>query len=47
MLLPILSQSFLFWQLLFSNTLLKKKFEVGQVLGVVLVMAGVIFAGEV
>lgn len=43
-LLPILSQSFLFWQLTFSRIVLGKKFSFPQICGVALVMIGVGFA---
>ncbi|KAK7353023.1 hypothetical protein VNO80_18455 [Phaseolus coccineus] len=42
--IPILNQSFLVWQLMFSTLLLKRKFTINQLVGCLLVASGVVVA---
>ncbi|KAL9312706.1 hypothetical protein ACSQ67_018158 [Phaseolus vulgaris] len=42
--IPILNQSFLVWQLMFSALLLKRKFTINQLVGCLLVASGVVVA---
>ncbi|KAK1269965.1 hypothetical protein QJS04_geneDACA006504 [Acorus gramineus] len=42
--IPILSQTFLVWQLLFSVLILRRKYSLNQILGCLLVAAGVVIA---
>ncbi|KAG0601123.1 hypothetical protein M758_11G085700 [Ceratodon purpureus] len=42
--IPILNQVYLVWQLIFSATILKKKYSLGQIVGCLLVLIGVVIA---
>ncbi|XP_017419899.1 protein CLT2, chloroplastic isoform X2 [Vigna angularis] len=42
--IPILNQTFLVWQLMFSSLLLKRKYTINQLIGCLLVASGVIVA---